>query len=101
MYRLMTKLTSQGVRWALSNVIEHKGRSNDYLKKFIEDSNVLVNYLDYNYDNSSHNTKGEGSIEVLVTNYDIQTFKMLQNQIDNYAIARWNNIISNARFSIE
>lgn len=88
MYRLMTKLTSQGVRWALSNVIEHKGRSNDYLKKFIEDSNVLVNYLDYNYDNSSHNTKGEGSIEVLVTNYDIQTFKMLQNQIDNYAIAR-------------
>jgi len=70
MYDLMGQLTRQGIHWALSNVIEHKGRSNDYLKSFVEHSNIVVNYLDYNYDNSSHNTVGSGSVEVLVTNYE-------------------------------
>lgn len=76
MYDLIRKLTKQGVRCALSNVLEHKGRSNEYLKSFIANSNVEVNYLDFNYDNSSHNTVGSGSIEVLVTNYDTKTFEL-------------------------
>ncbi|MCC7574982.1 Dam family site-specific DNA-(adenine-N6)-methyltransferase [Candidatus Woesearchaeota archaeon] len=84
MYDLLRKLTGQGVRWALSNVIEHKGRSNEYLKSFIKNSNVDVNYLDYNYDNSSHNTVGSGSIEVLVTNYDTNTFQLKNMEYDYY-----------------
>ncbi len=88
MYNLMSKLTEQGVRWALSNVIEHKGHSNDHLKNFIKNSNVIVNYLDYNYDNSSHNTRGSGSVEVLITNYDVKTFKLLQSELIKYAVAR-------------
>ncbi len=83
MYDLMNRLTSQGVRWALSNVIEHKGKSNDYLKKFITDNEVAVHYLDFNYDNSSHNSNGTGSIEVLVTNYNIENYELLKTNLNS------------------
>ncbi|UUF10463.1 Dam family site-specific DNA-(adenine-N6)-methyltransferase [Turicibacter bilis] len=77
MYDLMDNLTSQRVRFALSNVLEHKGRTNELLKTYIEKSNVMVHYLDYNYNNSSYNSKGTGSIEVLITNYNPETFEIL------------------------
>lgn len=79
MYDLMTQLTKQGVRYALSNVVEHKGRINEYLKSFIDQSGAEVHYLDFNYANSSHNTKRSESVEVLVTNYDPKSLKILSN----------------------
>lgn len=88
MYHLMEQLTEQGVRWALSNVLYHKGRHNKYLMQFIENSNVVINYIDHNYDNSSHNTIGVGSTEVLVTNYDPKSFAMCPKSINNYIIAK-------------
>lgn len=66
---LMDKLTRKGIKYALSNVLEHRGKSNYLLKEYINRSNVNVHYLDMNYDNSSYNKKGKGSIEVLITNY--------------------------------
>ena len=81
MYQLMSQLTSQGVRWALSNVIQHKGKKNECLESFIHESNVKVNHLDFHYNHSSHNTKGKGSQEVLVTNYDVKTFKLLKSRL--------------------
>lgn len=69
MYKLMEQLSSQGVRYALSNVLTHKGKENTLLKEFIETHPVEVHYLDFNYNNSSHNSKGKGSEEVLITNY--------------------------------
>lgn len=77
MYQLMEQLTKQKVRYALSNVTEHKGKSNDLLKEYISKSNVQVHYLDFNYDNASYNSKDEGSTEVLITNYDPETFQIL------------------------
>ena len=77
MYSLMDKLSRMGIRYALSNVLEHKGKSNDLLKNYIENSLVSVNHLNYNYNNSSYNSKGTGSTEVLITNYDIKTFELL------------------------
>lgn len=78
MYKLMQELTKQNVRYALSNVIDHKGKSNELLKSFIADNNVHVHYLDYNYNNASYNTKKDGSTEVLITNYDPYTFGVLK-----------------------
>lgn len=72
MYALLTDLSNRGVRWALSNVTEHKGKENEYLKEFIEQTDVYVNYLDYSYHNSSHNTSRGKSTEVLITNYDVR-----------------------------
>ena len=78
MYNLMDTLTAQGVRFALSNVIEHKGKTNYLLKQYIETNNVKVNYLDFNYNNSSHNSKGNGSVEVLITNYDPESYEIFK-----------------------
>lgn len=70
MYDLMDRLTQKGVRYALSNVLKHKGRTNNLLNDYIDFHDVHINYLDYHYNNSSYNTIGSGSTEVLITNYD-------------------------------
>lgn len=78
MYRILNDLTKRNIRWALSNVTEHKGKINNLLLNFIDDHKYQVNYLDYHYNNSSYNSKGIGSCEVLITNYDKNTFKILE-----------------------
>ncbi|WP_408928178.1 Dam family site-specific DNA-(adenine-N6)-methyltransferase [Corynebacterium tuberculostearicum] len=69
LYSLLKRLSHQGVRWALSNVTEHKGRRNQLLLDFIESQNANVYRLNFGYGNSSYNTSKGGSAEVLVTNY--------------------------------
>ena len=70
---LLDKLDENKIKFALSNVLEHKGKSNDILKSWIE-KNVKynINYIDSNYSNSNYqkiiNDKNL-SIEVLITNY--------------------------------
>lgn len=81
MYELMNELTNKGVRYALSNVLTHKGKENILLNKFIKENRVTVNYLDFHYNNSSHNSKGRGSTEVLITNYNPNT-KGLKNNVN-------------------
>ncbi|MBE9487556.1 MAG: Dam family site-specific DNA-(adenine-N6)-methyltransferase, partial [Bacteroidetes bacterium] len=54
---ILETLDSKGILFALSNVLEHKGRSNDLLKKWIIKNNYHVNYLSKNYSNSSYNIK--------------------------------------------
>lgn len=78
LYDLMKKLTQKGIRFALSNVLRHKGKTNSILLDFIKSNNVHVHYLKYSYNNSSYNTKGAGSEEVLITNYDPITFTILK-----------------------
>ncbi|EHJ53045.1 Dam family site-specific DNA-(adenine-N6)-methyltransferase [Streptococcus macacae] len=73
----MDHLNHHGIRFALSNVIEHKGKTNQLLKDWAYSRNLNINYLNYNYNNSSHNSKSKGSQEVLITNYDNETFKIL------------------------
>jgi DNA adenine methylase len=69
---VLSKLESQNVKFALSNVIEHKGRTNEILKNWISESNLYVTYLNKNYANSNYHTNDRNkntTIEVLVTNY--------------------------------
>lgn len=79
LYNVMKKLSAQGVRYAFSNVLEHKGKSNDLLKEFIQKEKVRVHPLDFNYNHASHNSKGTGSMEVLITNYDGNTFELISS----------------------
>lgn len=72
---LMDNLNKRGVRFALSNVIKHKGLSNDLLIEWAKKYNVY--YLNMNYNNSWYANKSNGSkdnltIEVLITNYDLE-----------------------------
>ena len=72
-YDLLEKLdglNKNGVRFALSNVLEHKGKSNDILKEWTEKYNI--HYLNHSYGNCSYHGKDkskDSSVEVLITNY--------------------------------
>jgi adenine-specific DNA-methyltransferase len=64
---LLDSLNERGIRFALSNVLTHKGDENSILINWAKKYNV--HYLDHDYSNSSHNTRKGKSEEVLITNY--------------------------------
>ncbi|MFL4359520.1 Dam family site-specific DNA-(adenine-N6)-methyltransferase [Streptococcus uberis] len=72
MYLLLKELTDKNIKFALSNVLIHKGKHNKLLEEFIKDENIFVEFLNFSYKNSSYNTAKQDSIEVLVTNYKIE-----------------------------
>jgi DNA adenine methylase Dam len=68
LYYLCDKLNEQGTRFAMSNVIESKGQSNDILKEWA--SKYKIHILNADYTNSNyHRESHEKDIEVLITNY--------------------------------
>lgn len=69
---LLDNLNEKGIRFALSNVLEHKGKENLLLKKWLEDNSYYCHELNHSYANSSYKTtnrKKNSSKEVLITNY--------------------------------
>lgn len=67
---LLDKLNEKGIRFALSNVLEHKGKSNDMLKEWSK--KYTVHHLNKDYSNCSYHTKDKSKTstdEVLITNY--------------------------------
>ena len=66
---LLDKLNSQNVKFALSNVLFSKGKTNDILIQWSEKYNI--HHLDYTYQNCNYHTKDKEnkSDEVLITNY--------------------------------
>lgn len=64
---LLDNLNERGIRFALSNVLTHKNKANEYLIEWSKKYNVY--HLNSSYSNSSHNTNRGKSDEVLVTNY--------------------------------
>lgn len=68
--QLCDKLNLQGTRFALSNVLESKGKSNDILKEWAK--KYYVNHLNNTYGNCNYHAKDKSKIgtdEVLITNY--------------------------------
>ena len=66
---LLDRLNEKGVRFALSNVLESKGKSNDILKEWSKKYNIY--YLNNTYSNCNYHKKDKSNntIEVLITNY--------------------------------
>lgn len=67
---LLDNLNAKGVKFALSNVLENKGKANDILKAWSEKYNI--HYLNYSYGNCNYHAKDkseDSTIEVLITNY--------------------------------
>lgn len=71
LYVLLSRLNKKGVRFALSNVLEHKGATNKIMKNWVEKNNFKINKLNYDYKNSNYHStaKNNITIEVLITNY--------------------------------
>ena len=65
----LDNLNSLNVKFALSNVLEHKGLENNILKEWTKKYNI--HYLNYNYNNCNYHSKNKNykTIEVLITNY--------------------------------
>ncbi|MDN6722144.1 MAG: DNA adenine methylase, partial [Staphylococcus equorum] len=68
LYDYLDRANKHEVKFALSNVILHKGKENELLKKWASKYNLHV--LDYHYNNSNYQSKAKQSktVEVLVTN---------------------------------
>ena len=72
LYDLLSNLSARGIKFALSNVTDHKGLSNDILKNWIDRENLYVYNIDIDYDGCNYQSHGNEDItrEVLVTNYE-------------------------------
>jgi len=69
---LLNKLNENNVRFALSNVLESKGNSNDILKEWIKNKGYNVYKLNAKYGNANYQRVDKNdstTIEVLITNY--------------------------------
>ena len=67
---LLDNLNCKGVKFALSNVLENKGKTKKKKKKWVKDYNI--HYLNNSYGNCNYHTKDKSNnstIEVLITNY--------------------------------
>jgi len=67
LYDLLDKLHQQNVKFALSNVLAHKGVHNEILIEWCK--KYIVTAIENDYSNSSYNAKKGESLEVLITNY--------------------------------
>lgn len=67
----LKNLSDNGIKFALSNVLEHKGQTNNLLLKWAIDNKFNIIYLDKNYSNSNYQSKAKSNktTEVLITNY--------------------------------
>ena len=73
---ILDELNKNNIYFALSNVLEHKGKENLILKNWVEEKKYFVSYLSKNYSNSNYHTidrNKNSTIEVLITNYTPQT----------------------------
>lgn len=69
---LLDNLNNQGIKFALSNVLYHKGMSNDLLIEWSKKYYTI--FFDKTYANCSYHFKDRDAktVEVLITNYDYQ-----------------------------
>jgi len=68
---ILDKLSERGIKFALSNVLQHEGKQNILLQEWISQHNYVVHnlFMDYHYSNYQKKSKKAESQEVLITNY--------------------------------
>lgn len=67
LYDYLDAANARGIKFALSNVIEHKGKVNELLSLWADKYKIID--LSMSYSNSSYNTRRGASREVLIINY--------------------------------
>lgn len=68
---ILDNLSERGIKFALSNVLQHEGKENTLLQEWIGQNNYTVHdlFMDYHYSNYQKKSKKAESQEVLITNY--------------------------------
>lgn len=71
--KLLDNLHQKNIKFALSNILEHKAKTNSILKKWLEKNSFLnINYINAHYNNANYQSlikEDNKTIELLVTNY--------------------------------
>jgi len=71
--KILDNLNGKKIKFALSNVLEHKGKKNKLLEHWINNNpNYNVHNINFDYSNSNYQTKikdKNSSKEILITNY--------------------------------
>lgn len=77
---LLDKLNIQGTRFALSNVLYHKGMSNDLLIEWSKKYHVY--YIDKSYANCSYQFKDRNAktVEVIIANFESERYVQWRQQ---------------------
>ena len=82
---LLSRLSQQGVRFALSNVLTHKNEENSILKSWAETAPaIFVHRLKFDYTNSNYQQKNRAlgtSTEVLITNFASPVVPVVEKQL--------------------
>ena len=65
------QIDKNNIPFALSNLIEHKGKKHDLLINWCNKNSFNIKYLEYNYNNSNYQANNwlNKTREVLITNY--------------------------------
>ena len=69
---ILDGLDTRGIKFALSNVLVHKGSVNLILNEWVKNDGYVINDIEKNYSNSSYHTTNRdksSTREVLITNY--------------------------------
>lgn len=71
LFTILSELDSRGVKFALSNLLEHKGKFNYTLAEWVKERNYTVHDIKFNYNNCNYQTRNKenNTREVLVVNY--------------------------------
>ena len=69
LFNELDRLNKLGVKWAMSNVLENKGKKNDHLEKWANENGYkIIHFEDKNY--ASLGKGNANSKEVLIINYE-------------------------------
>lgn len=66
LYDYLLELDRQGIKWGISNMLEHKGVKNPYISKIL---NFNVHKIFAFSNKAAKQSKAEDSTEVFITNY--------------------------------
>lgn len=66
---ILSDIDKRQIKFALSNVLIHRGKTNNILQKWIIDNNYFVSHLEKNYYLQNFNKYDKVTDEVLITNY--------------------------------
>jgi len=68
---VLDNLDKRKIRFALSNVLTSKGKTNTILAEWLKNRDYRVIHLNYSYSNSNYHTKDKvtSADEVLIVNY--------------------------------
>ena len=70
LYEILTDLDKAGIRFALSNVLEHNGETNEILLQWYKDHHYHLHQIQVSYQNSNYHAKKSTNVtkEILITN---------------------------------